>query len=90
MHTEPVIQLIRKVKEYGSDLGPQSPLFAKHIPQYGSRLLHGHENLWKTTWRSYGRFECEMGIWGMFMNTTRQAAVHLGKDYDMILRFIKN
>ena len=31
-----------------------------------------------------------LAIWGMFMNTTLQAAVHLGKDYDMNLRFVKN
>ena len=30
-----------------------------NIALYGSRLLHGQENLWKTIWRSYGRFECE-------------------------------
>ena len=28
--------------------------------------------------------------WGMFMNITLQAAVHLGKDYDTILIFVKN
>ena len=31
-----------------------------------------------------------LAIWRMFMNTTLRAAVHLGKDYDMNLRFIKN
>ena len=29
-------------------------------------------------------------IWGVFMNTTLQAAVHLGQDYDQNLRFVKN
>ena len=29
-------------------------------------------------------------IWGMFLNTTPQAAVHLGQDYDQNLRFVKN
>ena len=29
-------------------------------------------------------------ICGMFMNTTHQAAVHLGQDYDQNLRFVKN
>ena len=32
-----------------------------HIELYGSRLLHGQEDLWKTTWRSSGRFDCELG-----------------------------
>ena len=31
-----------------------------------------------------------LAIWGMFMNTTHRAAVHLGKYYDMNLRFVKN
>ena len=31
-----------------------------------------------------------MAIWGMFMNTTLQAAVHLGEDYDTNLHFAKN
>ena len=29
-------------------------------------------------------------IWRMFMNTTLRAATHLGKDYDMNLRYVKN
>ena len=31
-----------------------------------------------------------VAIWGMFMNTTLRAAVHLGKDHDTNLRFVKN
>ena len=31
-----------------------------------------------------------LAIWEMFMNTTLRAAVHLGQDYDMNLRFLKN
>ena len=31
-----------------------------------------------------------LAIWRMFMNTTLRAAVHLGKDYDTNLRFVKN
>ena len=30
-----------------------------------------------------------LAIWGMFMNTTLRAAVHLGKDCDTHLRFCK-
>ena len=29
-------------------------------------------------------------MWGMFMNTTLQAAVHLGQEYDQNLRCVKN
>ena len=31
-----------------------------------------------------------LAIWGMFMNTTFRAAVHLGKDYDTNLHYAKN
>ena len=40
---------------------PLSPRIAGHIALHVSRRLHGQENLWKTTWRSCGRFECEFG-----------------------------
>ena len=55
LHTEPVLQLARKVKRIN---------IATHIPLNGSRLLHGQGNFWKTTWRSYERFECECGHLG--------------------------
>ena len=42
-------------------MGPLSPHIAGHIALYGSRLLHGQDDLWKTTWRSCGRFDCELG-----------------------------
>ena len=47
----------RKSKGYKSDMEPLPPNIDKHIALCGSRLLHGQENLWKTTWRSYERFE---------------------------------
>ena len=31
-----------------------------------------------------------LAIWGMLMNSTLRAAVHLGKDNDTNLRFVKN
>ena len=49
-----------KSKECGSDVGPLPPNIAGHIALLEG-LLHGQENLWKTTRRSYGRFECEIG-----------------------------
>ena len=51
--------------------------------------FNGQENLGKTTWQSYGRFECELGHLGS-VHTTLLAAVHLGKDYDTNLRYAKN
>ena len=53
-----------KSKEYGSDMGPPPSNIAGHIALHGSRLLHGQEDLWKTTRRSYGRFECDFGYLG--------------------------
>ena len=31
-----------------------------------------------------------MAIWGIFLNVTLQAAVHLGQDYETNLRYVKN
>ena len=38
-------------------MGPLPPNIDGHIALFGSRLLHGQEDLWKTN----GRFECEFG-----------------------------
>ena len=34
--------------------------------------------------------DVNMAIWGIFLNTTLQAAVHLGQDHEANLRFVKN
>ena len=34
--------------------------------------------------------DVNMAIWGIFLNTTLQAAVHFGQDYEVNLRFVKN
>ena len=34
--------------------------------------------------------DLNMAIWGIFLNTTLQAAVHLGQDYEADLRYVKN
>ena len=60
LYTEPLLLLKPgKSKEHGSDEGPPPSNIAGHIAPHGSRLLHGQDDLWKTTRRSYGRFECE-------------------------------
>ena len=71
-------------------MGPVPPNIAEHIPLYGSRLLHDRENLWEVTRRSDGRFVCEFGLWVILMNTTLRSAGHLGKEYDINLRFVQN
>ena len=34
--------------------------------------------------------DVNMAIWGIFLNATLQAAVHLGQDYETNLRYVKN
>ena len=34
--------------------------------------------------------DVNMDIWGIFLNTTLQAAVHLGQDYEANLRYVRN
>ena len=61
LHTEPVLQLTRKVKRTRKRQRTLPPRIAGHIARHGSRLLHGQEDLWRTTRRSHGRLECEFG-----------------------------
>ena len=90
LHTEPVLQLTRKVRRIQKRHGNTTSNIAEHIPMCGSRLLHVQENLRKTTWRL-----CKIWMWiwlfgWMFMNSTLRAAVHLGKDNDTNLQHAKN
>ena len=71
-------------------MGPLSPHIAEHIVLYGSRLLHGQENLWKQPGDPAEDLNMNLAIWWMFMNTTLRASVYLGQDYDTNLRFVKN
>ena len=34
--------------------------------------------------------DVNVAIWGIFLNTTLQAAVHLGQDYEANSRYVKN
>ena len=34
--------------------------------------------------------DVNLAIWGIFLNTTLRAAVHLGQDYEANLRYVKN
>ena len=77
-------------KEYGSDVGPLPSNIAGHIALHGSRLLHGQEDPWKLPGDPMEDLNVNLASWGMFMNTTLRAAVHLGNDHDTILRFVKN
>ena len=60
--------------------------------------IHHLEAVYSIVRGIYGRepddpmddLDVNMAIWGVFLNTTLQAAVHLGKDYDANLQFVRN
>ena len=56
-----------------------SPNIATHIPLYGRQPGDLIKDL-----------DVNLAVWKMFMSTTLRAAVHLGKDYDANLRYVKN
>ena len=64
LRPEPVLRLTGKVKRIQERHGTTISTCRRTHPMNGSRLLHGLENPWKTTWRSKGRFECEFGYLG--------------------------
>ena len=63
-------------------MGPLFPHIAGHIALHGSRLLQPGDPV--------EDLNVNLAIWGMFMNTTLQAAVHLGNDHDANMRLVKN
>ena len=70
----------------------------KHYLQISPHTSHCMEAVFSMVREIYGRqpgdpmkdLDVNLAIWRMFMNTAHRAAVHLGKDYDMSLRFVKN
>ena len=87
LHTEPVLQLTRKVERIRKRHGTTISTYRRtHRTTWKPS---SQENLWKTTWRSYGRFlNVNMAIWRMFMNTLFEQ--QFISDYDKNLRFVKN
>ena len=69
-----------------------------HYLQISPDTSHSLEAVFSMVRKIYGKqpgdptedLNVNLTIWGMFMNTTLRAAVHLGKYYDMNLRFVKN
>ena len=86
LHTESVLQLTMKVKRITEATWDHylhiSPNTSHNMEAVFSMVK---KNLWKTTNRSHGRFECEFCYLGMTLG-----AVHIGKDYDTNLRCVKN
>ena len=68
-----------------------------HYLQISPDTSHYMEAVFSMVRKIYGKqpgdpmedLNVNLAIWRMFMNTTLRAAVHLGEDYDMILRFVK-
>ena len=72
-------------------MGPLPSNIAGFIALHGSRLVSWSGKIYgKQPGDPVENLNVNLAIWGMFMNTTLRAAVHLGKDYDTSLRFVKN
>ena len=91
LHTEPVLQLIRKVKKDTDATWRHYFQISPHTSQYTEAVL-------SMIRRIYGRqpgdpvkgWDVNLAIWGQFKNATLQAAVFLGQDYDANLRYVKH
>ena len=67
------------------------PNIATHIPLYGEAVFSMVREIYE---RKPGDpmkdLDVIWAIWRMFMNTTLRAAVHLGKDCEVNLRYVEN
>ena len=68
----------------------QSTRVSSHDAPYGSSILdrqgiHGREHDDPTD-----DLDVNMVIWGIFLDATLRAAVHLGRDHEVNLRYVKN
>ena len=69
-----------------------------HILHVSPATVHHMEAVFSIIRKIYERepddpvddLDVNIAIWGIFLNTTLQAAVHLGQDYEAKLRFVKN
>ena len=61
LHTEPVLQLTRKVKRIQKRHGTTTSKYLQTHPIIWKPSSPWSGNPWKTTWRSCERFECEFG-----------------------------
>ena len=70
----------------------------RHYLQASPHTSHCTEAVFSMVREIYGRtlrdpkkdLDVNLAIWKMFLNTTLRAAVHLGKDYEGNLRYVKN
>ena len=69
-----------------------------HNPHVSPATIHHTEAVFSIIRKIYERepddllddLDVNMVIWGIFLNTTLQAAVHLGQDYEANSRYVKN
>ena len=69
-----------------------------HNLQVSPATIHHTEAVFSIVRGIYGQelddplsdFDVNMAIWGIFLNATLRAAVHLGQDYEVNLRYVKN
>ena len=82
----PVNQTTREVKK----LKTQSTRVSSHSSPYGSSLLDRQGIYGREQDDPVDGLDVNMAIWSIFLNTTLQAAVHLGQECEANLRFVKN
>ena len=61
LHTEPVLQLTRRVKRIRKRPGTTTSKYRRTHRTFRKPSSPWSENLCQPTWRSYGRFECAFG-----------------------------
>ena len=91
LHTEPVLQLTKKNQK-------NTEATWDHHLHISPDTSHYMEAVFFMVMKIYGKppvdpvedLDMNLANWRMFMNTTLRAAVHLGKDCDTNLRFVKN
>ena len=70
----------------------------EHFYAISPQTISDTEAVYDMVRKIYGRpsddpmedLDVNVAIWGVFMNATRKAAVHLGSDHDVNLRHVKN
>ena len=91
MHKEPVLQLTRKVKKNTEATWDHSLHKSPDTSHFMEAVFSMVRNInGKPLGDPMEDLNVNLAVWRMVMNTTLRAAVHLGKDYDMNLRFVKN
>ena len=69
-----------------------------HNPHVSPATVHHTEAVFSIVKEIYGRehddpmddLDVNMAVWGIFLNATLRAAVHLGQDYEANLRYVKS